>query len=118
LACAVACASLDLFERPETWNNIESIVKWNVDFANELNSCSTVSNIRRKGTILAFEVNTEKETTYFSDLRDQLYNYCLDNGIFIRPLGNVVFINPPYCITELEYSHLKKVIIRFLSELN
>lgn len=118
LACAVACASLDLFERPETWNNIESIVKWNVDFANELNSCSMISNIRQKGTILAFEVNTEKETTYFSDLRDQLYNYCLDNGIFIRPLGNVVFINPPYCITEGEFKHVKKVLLNFLNELN
>lgn len=118
LACAVACASLDLFERPETWKSIESIEKWNADFANELNSISTVSHIRQKGTILAFEVNTEKETTYFSDLRDKLYNYCLDNGIFIRPLGNVVFINPPYCITEEEFKHVKEVLLNFLNELN
>lgn len=118
LACAVACASLDLFEQPETWKSIESIVQWNTEFFKELETVSTVSNIRQKGTILAFEVNTEKETTYFSDLRDQLYNYCLDNGIFIRPLGNVVFINPPYCITEEEFKHVKEVLLNFLNELN
>jgi adenosylmethionine-8-amino-7-oxononanoate aminotransferase len=118
LACAVACASLDLFEQPETWKSIESIVQWNTEFFKELETVSTVSSVRQKGTILAFEVNTEKETTYFSDLRDQLYNYCLDNGIFIRPLGNVVFINPPYCITEEEYNKVKSVILTFLKELN
>ena len=114
----MACASLDLFEQPETWKSIESIVQWNTEFFKELETVSTVSNIRQKGTILAFEVNTEKETTYFSDLRDQLYNYCLDNGIFIRPLGNVVFINPPYCITEEEFKHVKEVLLNFLNELN
>jgi len=118
LACAVACASLDLFEQESTWNSIHAIQQWNTDFAIELNSISSVSNIRQKGTILAFEVNTEKETTYFSDLRDKLYNYCLDNGIFIRPLGNVVFINPPYCITEAEYRQIKNTLTDFLNELS
>ena len=118
LGCAVACASLDLFELPETWKAIEAIAQWNTTFSVELSKISTVSNIRQKGTILAFEVNTEKETSYFSDLRDELYNYCLDNGIFIRPLGNVVFINPPYCITEEEYNNVKNVLLNFLSELN
>ena len=118
LACAVACANLDLFEQKETWSSIEKIGKWNEDFSIELNALSVASNVRQKGTILAFEVNTETETSYFSDLRDQLYNYCLDNGIFIRPLGNVVFINPPYCITEKEYFHVKNTVLKFLRELN
>ena len=107
-----------MFEQKETWSSIEKIGKWNEDFSIELNALSVASNVRQKGTILAFEVNTETETSYFSDLRDQLYNYCLDNGIFIRPLGNVVFINPPYCITEKEYFHVKNTVLKFLRELN
>lgn len=118
LGCAVACANLDLFEEKQTWDSIDQISKWNIEFGEELESLSNVSNVRSIGTILAFEVNTEKETSYFSNLRDQAFNYCIANGVFIRPLGNVMFINPPYSITTEEYKKVKAVILSFLKELN
>lgn len=118
LGCAVACANLDLFEEKETWENINSISQWNLNFSEELKSLSNVSNVRSIGTILAFEVNTEKETSYFSNLRDQAFKYCIERGVFIRPLGNVIFINPPYSITTDEYNKVKAVILSFLKELN
>lgn len=118
LGCAVACANLDLFEREETWENINLIANANISFTEELKQLSNVSNIRTIGTILAFEVNTEKETSYFSDLRDQAFKFCIDKGVFIRPLGNVMFINPPYSITEEEYLKVKEVILSFLRSLD
>lgn len=117
LGCAAACANLDLFEQEETWENINRIVNANSSFSEELKQLSNVSNIRSIGTILAFEVNTEKETSYFSDLRDQAFKYCIEKGVFIRPLGNVMFINPPYSITEEEYQKVKDVILSFLGSL-
>ncbi len=108
----------DLFEQNDTWERIDQISNWNALFLEELKTLTNVSNVRCIGTILAFDVNTEKETTYFSDLRDQAFKYCISNGVFLRPLGNVLFINPPYSITEQEYKKVKDVILAFLRGLN
>ena len=114
IACAVACANLDLFERTETWQSIESISEWNSSFAEELANHEKVVNVRQQGTILAFEVQSGEGNTYFSDVKTQAYEYFLKEGILLRPLGNVIFINPPYCINESEYRQVRKAIISFL----
>jgi len=116
IACAVACANLDLFEEESTWRNIESICKWNTSFAQELKSIGCVENIRQQGTILAFEIKTGEGNTYFSDIKTQAYNHFLKDGILLRPLGNVIFVNPPYCITKAEFDLVKESILKFLSE--
>lgn len=117
LACAVACANLDLFEQDETKNSIERIGKWNTAFADELKGLAMVEGVRQQGTILAFEVVNESGNTYFSSIRDRAYRYFLENGVLLRPLGNTIFINPPYCISKDEYNRLKSVIIGFLQSL-
>src|SRR5690606_19102798 len=68
IACAVACASLDLFETDETWESIENVVKWHEYLAAILKNHAYVSNVRQRGTILAFEITTEGENTYFSSI--------------------------------------------------
>lgn len=115
LACAVACANLDLFEKEETWQRIETIVERNIEFAETLKQHRNATNIRQQGTILAFEVKSDGGPTYFSTIRDKAYRHFIDSGILIRPLGNVIFINPPYCITEDEYNSVKKVVFSFLN---
>jgi adenosylmethionine-8-amino-7-oxononanoate aminotransferase len=117
LACAVSCANLDLFEKPETTEAINNIVNWNVGFGDELKQWHSVENVRQQGTILAFSVKNESGNTYFSNIRNRAYKYFLDNGILLRPLGNTIFINPPYCITQEEYNTLKSVILSFLQSL-
>jgi len=116
IACAVACASLDLFEEDETWKNIENIVEWNHTFTKELLTFENVENIRQQGTILAFEVKTGKGNSYFSDIKTKAYEFFLEKGILLRPLGNVIFVNPPYCILKEEYDEVKKAIVGFLKK--
>ena len=115
IACAVACANLDLFERKETWETIESIGNWNAEFAFELGELDCVENIRQQGTILAFEIKTGEGNTYFSDIKMQAYNHFLKDGILLRPLGNVIFVNPPYCIAKDEYQKIETSILDFLT---
>ena len=115
IACAVACANLDLFERKETWETIESIGNWNAEFAFELGELGCVENIRQQGTILAFEIKTGEGNTYFSDIKTQAYNHFLKDGILLRPLGNVIFVNPPYCIVKDEYQKIETSILDFLT---
>ena len=114
IACAVACSNLDLFEEDKTWKNIERIDFWNNEFSKELDKLNNVENIRQQGTILAFEVKTGEGNSYFSDVKTKAYNYFLEKGILLRPLGNVIFVNPPFCITKGEYDKVSRAILSFL----
>lgn len=109
IACASALASLDLFERSETAVNIQRIVQSHAVFADKIKSHPKIKTLRQTGTILAMEWETGDNTSYFSSLRDKLYHYFLGAGVILRPLGNVVYILPPYCITdgELQYVYSK-----------
>lgn len=115
LACAAACASLDLFEREETWERITSLCKSNLEFSKTLENHPKIEEIRLCGTILAIELKSIEGNTYFSSIRDIAYGYFLDNGLLIRPLGNVIFINPPYCIADMELEMIYEKITQFLT---
>lgn len=114
LACAAACASLDLFEQAATWENIKAIETRNLDFLQKLEKYAIIENPRVYGTILAFDLKTDGPAGYFSKIRDTAYTFFLENGLLLRPLGNVLFINPPYCLTEKEQLRIFEVIERFL----
>ncbi len=115
LACAAACASLDIFENQETWDSIDLICKLNLKFSMRLKDSIKIKEIRQCGTILAIELNSKEGNNYFSNLRDIAYRYFLENNLLIRPLGNVIFINPPYSITEIELKKTYKIIENFIN---
>ena len=113
LACAAGCASLDLMETDETWENINRIEQQHAEFAKEAEELDGVAAVRHKGTILAIEYNTGAQTSYFNSLRDRLYDFFMDRGIILRPLGNIIYIIPPYCITEDELNSVYQAIREF-----
>lgn len=113
LACAAGCASLDLLEKDETWKNISRIERQHTEFAKEVKELNGVAAVRHKGTILAVEYKTGTETSYFNSLRDRLYDFFMERGIILRPLGNIIYIIPPYCITEDELNSVYQAIREF-----
>ena len=115
IVCAAACANLDLFEKEETWESIESICKQNLIFKSKIEGHIAIKEIRVCGTILAIEIQTGEGNTYFSDIRDTAYRYFLSKAMLIRPLGNVIFINPPYSITKIELQKVYYELERFLN---
>ncbi|GAA3976148.1 adenosylmethionine--8-amino-7-oxononanoate transaminase [Mucilaginibacter dorajii] len=117
IACASALASLDLFEQAETAANIERIVALHAQFAQKIKYHPKIKTIRQTGTILAMEWETGDNTSYFSSLRDKLYHYFLAEGIILRPLGNVIYILPPYCITNDELAYVYSKIEQALQEI-
>jgi adenosylmethionine-8-amino-7-oxononanoate aminotransferase len=117
IACASALASLDLFEQAETAANIERIVTSHARFAERIKHHPKIKTIRQTGTILAMEWETGDNTSYFSSLRDKLYHYFLAEGIILRPLGNVIYILPPYCITNHELAYVYSKIEQALEEI-
>ena len=100
IACASACASLDIFEKEETWSNITRINEFLREKKKLFESHSQIESVRMLGTIFAVELKTGEGNTYFSGIRDQAYQFFIENGLLMRPLGNVIFLNPPYCITN------------------
>jgi len=106
VACAAALASYELLMKDECRQNIQRITANHIDFINRNQNNSALKNIRSTGTILAMDFETSEPTSYFHSLRDRLYHYFLEKGIILRPLGNTVYVMPPYCITDDELGYV------------
>ncbi|MGZ3761158.1 MAG: adenosylmethionine--8-amino-7-oxononanoate transaminase [Mucilaginibacter sp.] len=117
VACAAALASMDLFLKPETIENIKRIETQHAQFALKIKDHPKIKTTRQTGTILAMEWETGTNTSYFSALRDKLYHYFLAAGIILRPLGNIIYILPPYCITDAELNYIYAKIEQALEEI-
>jgi len=117
IACAAALASLDLFLDAATAENIERIKIAHSKFALKIKDHPKIKAVRQTGTIIAMEWQTGDNTSYFSSLRDRLYNYFLSAGIILRPLGNIIYILPPYCITNADLDYIYSKIEQALEEI-
>lgn len=117
IAIASALASLDLFLEPATAANMQRIETSHAEFAAKIKHHPKIKTVRQTGTIVAMEWETGDNTSYFSSLRDKLYHYFLAEGIILRPLGNVIYILPPYCITDAELGYVYSKIEQALEEI-
>jgi adenosylmethionine-8-amino-7-oxononanoate aminotransferase len=113
LACTAALASLDLLEKQSCLQNIKHIVHAHAKFLMELQEYSAFEKIRQTGTILAFDAKSASATEYFHSMREQLYHYFIEQGVILRPLGNTLYIMPPYCITEMELNKVYQAILAY-----
>ena len=102
VACAAALASLELTRAPACAAQLVRISAAHAGVAHELRGQPGVRAVRHLGTVLAVEFAAESTTSYFSSLRDQLYALALARRVILRPLGNVVYLMPPYCTTDAE----------------
>ncbi|MFT7588877.1 MAG: adenosylmethionine-8-amino-7-oxononanoate aminotransferase, partial [Limisphaerales bacterium] len=118
LACTVSLASLDLTEKVECIEAVKRIGHRHTEFMERLAQRADCGNIRRTGTIIAFEWTEGQEgNSYFHGMRDFIYNYFIDRGILLRPLGNTIYIMPPYCISDEHLDKLYEGIIGCLDAL-
>ncbi len=113
LACTAALASLDLLEQPMCMQQIAWIGQQNIAFAEKLAGKKGLKNIRTIGTILAFEIDSGKDE-YLNKIGASLTAKSMQNGVYIRPLGNTVYTMPPYCISNAElcsiYDNIEQLI--------
>jgi adenosylmethionine---8-amino-7-oxononanoate aminotransferase len=113
LACTAGLASLDLLEKTSCRDQIQWIRQQHKEFArNELSvtGMELLVNIRIMGTILAFELNTGKHE-YVNEVSATVMGKALAQGIYLRPLGNTVYIMPPYCITPEQLRKIYQFIL-------
>uniref|UniRef100_UPI0040480012 adenosylmethionine--8-amino-7-oxononanoate transaminase n=1 Tax=Roseivirga sp. TaxID=1964215 RepID=UPI0040480012 len=115
ITCAAANASLDLLLTEECEANRVRIHQSHLDFVTQIEGHKMVRNARVMGTILAFEMNTEKDTSYFNEARHYLYPYFISKGVLLRPLGNVLYLIPPYIISTIDLKYVYETILEFLN---
>jgi adenosylmethionine-8-amino-7-oxononanoate aminotransferase len=115
LACAAAVASLELLETEPSISAIEKIEACNKAFQKKLRSSTLpIRNIRSMGTILAFELDSGLDE-YLNTSGVSVGKAAMENGLYIRPLGNTVYIMPPYCVNENDLNFIYENILELVA---
>lgn len=97
--CAAALASLDLLLSREMQDNLMRINTKHLEFKAKVDSHERVKTSRALGVIFALEIDRESEE-YYGSFRNRLYDFFIENGVIIRPVDNVIYILPPYIISD------------------
>jgi adenosylmethionine-8-amino-7-oxononanoate aminotransferase len=120
LACAAANASLDLLHVGEFRFQLDQIIRLHKTYPTALavrTSRFATKNLRRCGTVLAFEVETDEKDEYFNSIGKIISQKALEAGVLIRPLGNTVYFMPPYCVSKQQLERIYIVTQEVLHEL-
>jgi adenosylmethionine-8-amino-7-oxononanoate aminotransferase len=112
--CAAALASLDLLQTSEMQANIVRVNKSHLDFKEHIKNHPKVTATRVLGVIFALEIKTESSASYYGTLRNKLYDFFIENGVVLRPVGNIVYILPPYIITDEQLQKVYQVVQKAL----
>lgn len=113
LGCAAASASLGLLQKnKESFNTMELIHHQKMA---RFSQSSHIEKIRVTGTIAAFDLVTAEKSGYLNPVASVIKKKCTDKNLLLRPLGNTVYLMPPYCISNDEldwvYDQLEDLIL-------
>ena len=112
--CAAALASISLLESIEMKTNIQRINRLHLVFEQQIKHHPKVKTTRVLGVIFALEIKTDSQESYYGILRNKLYDFFIENGVILRPVGNVVYILPPYVISNEQLQKVYQTIEKAL----
>ncbi|HBR22504.1 MAG TPA: adenosylmethionine--8-amino-7-oxononanoate transaminase [Nitrospiraceae bacterium] len=114
LACAAALACLDIFEKEETLRNLKPNIELLEGWLKEISELPHVGDARNKGLMSGVELvkdkNTKEPYAWEEKTGWKVAYHARDNGVFLRPLGNVIVIMPPLSISIENLKQMLKVI--------
>jgi adenosylmethionine-8-amino-7-oxononanoate aminotransferase len=116
LACAAANANLQIFEDEPVFDRISTIAKINAERLAQLKQLHQVGDTRQLGTIGAIELRAD-DAGYLSAMRPRLYRFFLEKGVLLRPLGNLVYILPPYVISSDDLHRIYDLVLEAIQTL-
>ena len=113
LACGVALATLDMFDSENIIEKNRTTAKFMGEAFAHLNDHPHVAEVRQTGMVLAAEMVSDKKNRVFYPWQERrglkVYQHGLENEGLLRPIGNVVYLMPPYVIDREQISHLAKI---------
>lgn len=116
LACTAALAGMDLLATDAIQDSIQRISARHLEFEAEIREHPMVKSTRSLGVIFALDL--KQETERYGNLRDRLYRFFMDEGVFLRPLGNTIYLLPPFTISEEELTVLYTSVLNCLEMLH
>jgi adenosylmethionine---8-amino-7-oxononanoate aminotransferase len=110
LACTAALATLSIFREDDVIARNRELSAHIGARARELQDHPHVAEVRQTGMIAAVEMVRDKQSRAPYDWRERrglkVYRHALERGVLLRPIGNVVYLMPPYVITPEEIDHV------------
>jgi len=108
LTCTAALAGIDLLISDEMQANIQRISSKHEAFENRIKDHPKVKSTRQLGVIFALDLDLKLER--YGNIRDKMFNYFMENGVCLRPLGNVIYILPPFIISDAQLDKIYTTI--------
>jgi adenosylmethionine-8-amino-7-oxononanoate aminotransferase len=110
IACAAALASWNLSTNPACSEARERIQSRHRSFVQSLGEKAEEMQARVAGTILALNIRNQTECDYKDPIGEKVAQHCLSRGVLLRPLGDVLYFMPPYCVTDEELTLVYSVV--------
>lgn len=108
--CAAALSAISILETSEIQTSIQEINKLHLAFQQKIQRHPKVKTSRVLGVIFALEIKSGKQESYYGTMRNRLYNFFIENGVILRPVGNIVYILPPYIIEKQQLDRIYEVV--------
>ncbi len=116
IACAVAAENLRMWQEPETQAAVDRVCAMQARQLEALRESGRFTNIRRTGTIAAMDIEAQ-DSGYLSQIGTELYLKFQKSGVLLRPLGNTIYVLPPYCVSDDDLDCVYSVILKTAAEL-
>lgn len=101
IACAAACANLEIWRQEPVGERVAALTGWQHDRAASFRDDRRFENVRALGTVTALDLKVP-DAGYLAHVAPELTAFFHARGILLRPLGNTIYVLPPYCITAAE----------------
>jgi adenosylmethionine---8-amino-7-oxononanoate aminotransferase len=115
IACAAANANLAIWRDEPVLERVATLAQRQSARLRNIESLPAVRNARQLGTITALELESP-DGNYLSDLGPKLQRFFMDRNLLLRPLGNTIYVMPPYCIDDIDLSAIYEAIAEAVTE--
>ncbi|MDF0584794.1 adenosylmethionine--8-amino-7-oxononanoate transaminase [Bradyrhizobium yuanmingense] len=109
LACAAAKANLDLWQKSDARTRVSTLVSMQEHAIQPFQADPRFANVRRTGTITALDLKAN-DAGYLAGIGPKLQAFFKDRNLLLRPLGNTIYVMPPYCVTAADIDQIYAAI--------
>ena len=109
ICCAAALSNLEIWESEPVRDRIAALSREQASRLASLAEDQRFLNPRQLGTITAVDLDV-RDPGYLAQAGSKLYASCLERGVLLRPLGNTIYVMPPYCTIGSELDLVYGVI--------
>lgn len=109
IACAAALANVAIWRNEPVAERVVALSRMQAEKVARFDNDPRFENVRMTGTLAALDLRVGK-AGYLAEAGPKLRAFFLESGLLVRPLGNVIYVLPPYCVASTELDRLYETI--------